>query len=56
MLFTKPESPRESESIQSLKVKVPAELLNHYVGEVGGEGAARTRRVSLLRRKPVLYV
>jgi hypothetical protein len=39
-LFTKPGSPRESESIESVKGKVRAELLTHYEGEVGGEEAA----------------
>jgi hypothetical protein len=39
-LFTKPGSPRESESIESFKGKVRAELLTHDEGEVGGEAAA----------------
>jgi len=39
-LFIKPGSPRESESIESLRRKIRAELLTHYESEVGGEEAA----------------
>jgi hypothetical protein len=39
-LFIEPGSPRESESIESFKRKVRAELLTHYKGEVGGEEGA----------------
>jgi len=39
-LFVKPANPRKSESIESFKGKVRAELLIHFEGEVdGGEPA-----------------